>query len=283
MIKYVLNLPEYQELSYKSEIIYKNNLVCMAQDSTCLLHLMSPMLKLILQFQPVNKIVIQENTNSNILKMNPLAYFVYNIMKDKVLDSKKYKVLYELLELGFSMSEGEGCVTPLTTLLLCLSNRVRYYMSEKEKVNFMKLLDIFIEKGVNIESSVIQNNISQEAAEWKLPDVLYLAFKGMSQDLVVKFLPHWWAPPILLLVFDKSSLYGRISSFCINFDQLAKHGGVPHGTSMFTKVEEKMLEMRGIIAESPELADSNADLVLYNKSYIEIVGKNKMLHIGIYI
>jgi hypothetical protein len=291
IIKYILNLPEYQELSEKSEAIYHKILLRMASDLPYHFELVSPMLQLMFKLKTINYLIFEETTEQSFLlpqvvKMNPTALFIFYLVQDinETLDDQKYKILYRLLEIGFSMQESHDCVTPLTILLL--KCKINYWHHEIEGQKLMKLVNKFIENGVNIESSVlsVQSVLGEHfldimKTQLMVPDVLYLSIAKHAMQLVFVFLPHWWGPPLALLLFNLFSSYGSV--VCHYFHGLSEYGGVPHGTIMFARLNKLMEKVRRRFRDDPHDADYDAVLRYYYPSFKNLVGKNKIIYIAI--
>jgi hypothetical protein len=288
IILYILNLPEYQELSEKSEAIYHNTLLRMARDLPYYFEIVSPMLQFMFKFKAINNLIFEETTKqSNILpqviKMNPTALFIFYLMRDGKLFDKNAKIPHQMLEIGFSMQESQDCVTPLTTLLLIESH---YETTETEMQNLKKVVHKFMENGVNIESSVLSvQSVFEEPIPdldtmktlLMVPDVLYLSFWQSERKLLAVFLPYWWAPPLALLSFN---IYSACEFLvCSFFDELSEYGGVPHGTTMFAGLCEMMEEVRRNIRVDTDFKDYSAQLSRYYCTYKNLVGKNEMNYI----
>jgi hypothetical protein len=290
IIKYILNLPEYQKLSEKSEAIYHYMLLRMARDLPYHFEIVSQMLQLMFKLKSIDYLVFEETIKTStihrqVVKMNTTALFIFHLLRDGKMDDQKYQILYRLFEIGFSMQDTQDCVTPLTILLLSVLNAQDYQI---ERENLMKLVHKFIMNGVNIESSVfsIQSVFGKNYPELDtmktqlmVPDVLYLSILNKADQLVFKFVPHYWAPPLTLLYLNYPySIQIWLSCY---FRVFLKYGGVPHGTGMFAALHNHMKKASKFIrlkkkkqARDPNKKDSLAEYRHYNRSYKKLVGKN---------
>jgi hypothetical protein len=237
----VLNLPQYQELSAKSEEVYRDILEYLSWEFNQNFKIVFPMLKMILKFKPVNQVVFEGTLKTVFcipkqdIRTNPAAQFVIrSIDYGGELNEERFRYLFDA---GFSMEETAGCVSPLTIFVALLCGDA---CEEYEKLH--NLLHKFIEHGVNVESSVI--TFLPESTEYMniknellIPDVLLLSLVIGIEKLVHIFIPYWWATPLALLYFHHIPFDDFL---CEWFNMLECYGAIPHGTRLFKLVDATM-------------------------------------------
>jgi hypothetical protein len=182
--------------------------------------------------------------------------FHYYLTNKHEIDINQYVEIFIqiLLKHGLKVSHTPPeSVTALTAFLATNKN----INNEVEK----NVITYLIQQGFNIESSALTINSAQRfygyhtlrelKIQFKLPDVLLLAFTRKRSDLVTQFLPHWWCPPLALMIFyHKQSLFYS-HAICQDFpfdletyeeytywlSILMDYGGIPHGTKLYKVFE----------------------------------------------
>lgn len=73
-----------------------------------------------------------------------------------------------------------------------------------------------------------------------------------QENLLKLFINYWWGPPLSLICYIFQSATSR---FLKTFDLLASYGGVPHGTSSFSLLNNCLTQLSNTIERNRPLQE----------------------------
>jgi hypothetical protein len=259
LFKYILNLPPYKDPVMHPDLSFIFfRLIDLLADA----HTRS--LKLIKPFEML-QMILQTNTHiCEIMALRSIRPFKNQLLSIQFCDSKvepitslllskSYCYLYStlvefihaMLDAGFPVNKTPvHCVTPLTAVLIRKYQTVNARDIESRD-HVLKLTEELIVRNVNVGSMAlkIKDNfevIQNLKVKFMLPDALFLAFLNNEIEIVEMLLPHWWAPPIALMIFKIPIIDENIDLFVSWFTLLSKYARIPHGSDLYNCLKKHM-------------------------------------------